>query len=316
MNPQFLPLKEKLSEVLLGKEEVIELTLIAALGGGHLLIEDLPGVGKTSLARAVAQLLGGAFFQRVQFTADLMPSDLTGVSVFKEGGGEREGGFELIKGPLFCNVLLADEINRASPKAQSSLLEAMAEGRVSVDRQTHELPQPFWVIATQNPSSFEGTFPLPESQLDRFGLSISIGYPTPKGEREAMRRLGAHLQAHTQGDQLEPLMSLAEWRSAREASLEVFVSDELIEVMVELAQRSRAHPDLKVGVSTRGLLGWQRACMSLAHLFGRSFVTPDDVKRLAPFALAHRVLPKRSTLKLEVRRALIEALVAELRWPT
>lgn len=318
MRREFQPLYEVLNQVLLGKPEVVELTMIAAFGGGHLLIEDLPGVGKTSLGRAIAQRLGGEF-QRVQLTADLMPSDLTGVNVFHPEARR----FEFIKGPLFCHVLLADELNRASPKVQSSLLEAMAEGQVSVERHTHPLPDPFWVIATQNPVSFEGTFPLPESQLDRFGLSTSIGYPPRDAERLAMK---SAFRAHPTAEQAAhhkinplhtptPLFSPESWREERLASGSVHVSDELLEYMLSVARLTREHPALKVGVSTRGLLGWQRACQARAHLYGRDFVTPDDVRRLTTPALAHRISPVRTGLSTQARSVLLSEVIGELPLP-
>jgi len=306
MDSQFTPLRDALSSVLFGKLEVIELTLIGALGGGHLLIENLPGVGKTTLCRAISTLLGESF-QRVQFTADLMPSDLTGVNVFRP----QDGRFEFIRGPLFCHVLLADEINRASPKLQSSLLEAMAEGQVTVDRESYPLPSPFWVIATQNPASFEGTYPLPESQLDRFGLSTSIGYPARDAERAALRQRGG--ESALSG--LEPLMSAAQWAEAREQVERVHVSDAIIDYLLELCAETRAHPELRVGVSTRGALSWQRSCMARARLYGRDFVSPDDVKRLAVPALAHRIWSLRAGSTSAERSAMISRLLERVKVP-
>jgi len=306
MDSKFSPLRDALSTVLFGKPEVIELTLIGALGGGHLLIEDLPGVGKTTLGRAISTLLGGSF-QRVQFTADLMPSDLTGVNVFRP----QDASFQLTPGPVFCNVLLADELNRASPKVQSSLLEAMAESQVTLDRESHALPAPFWVIATQNPVSFEGTFPLPESQLDRFGLCLEIGYPSREAEREALKRRGGDSAVGS----LQPQLSTEEWRMARQAVQEVHVSEDIIEYMLDIVAQTRTHPELRVGVSTRGALSWQRACMARAHLFGRAYVSPDDVKRLAVPALAHRVWPSRPGAQRAERVSLIQGVIDRARVP-
>ncbi len=306
MDPRFEALLSGLSRALIGKPQVVELTAVAALGGGHLLLEDLPGVGKTTLGRAAARLLGGEF-QRVQLTADIMPSDLTGVSVFHP----REGRFTFQPGPLFCNVLLADEVNRASPKAQSSLLEAMAEAQVTVDRETRPLPAPFWVIATQNPSTFEGTFPLPESQLDRFGLSTEIGYPPHDAERAALKMGGGDRAL----EQLTPLFTPEEWAAERARALEVRVDDALVDYLLAVARHTREHPELQVGVSPRGVIGWQRACQARAHLKGRSFVTPDDAKSLAVPALAHRVWHRRKGSSAAQRRALIEELLTRVPVP-
>jgi MoxR-like ATPase len=306
MNHRFDALLRGLSRALIGKPQVVELTAVAALGGGHLLLEDLPGVGKTTLGRAAARLLGGEF-QRVQLTADLMPSDLTGVSVFHP----KEGRFTFQAGPVFCNVLLADEVNRASPKTQSSLLEAMAEGQVTVDRQTHALPSPFWVIATQNPSTFEGTFPLPESQLDRFGLSCEIGYPPYEAERAALKVGGGDRVL----SELAPAFTLDEWATERARALEVRVEDALIDYLLAVVRQTREHPEIQVGVSPRGALGWQRACQARAHLKGRGFVTPDDAKTLAVPALAHRVWTRRKGSSAGQRRALIEEIVARVPVP-
>jgi len=306
MDPRFEALLSGLSRALIGKPQVVELTAIGALGGGHLLLEDLPGVGKTTLGRAAARLLGGEF-QRVQLTADVMPGDLTGVSVFHPV----EGRFAFQPGPLFCNVLLADEVNRASPKAQSSLLEAMAEGQVTVDRQTHALPNPFWVIATQNPSTFEGTFPLPESQLDRFGLSTEVGYPPLEAERAALKMGGGDRAL----DSLAPVFTPAEWAAERARALAVRVDDALVDYILAVTRHTREHPELQVGVSPRGALGWQRACQARAHLKGRAFVTPDDAKTLAVPALAHRVWPRRRGASAAQRRALIEDALARVPLP-
>lgn len=306
MDPKFIPLKNALTTVLFGKPEVIELTLIGALGGGHLLIEDLPGVGKTTLARAISTILGGSF-QRIQFTADLMPSDLTGVNVFRA----HDASFQFIPGPIFCHVLLADEINRASPKVQSSLLEAMAEGQVTIDRESHLLPDPFWVIATQNPIHFEGTFPLPESQLDRFGLCTSIGYPTREAEHEALKCKGGEEAISS----LSPLLSPEAWKEARQAVEQVHVHDDLIEYLLNIIHATRSHPQLRMGVSTRGALSWQKACKARAYLYGRSYVIPDDAKQLAIPALAHRIWPNRSSMVHLARTELIKQILEKIPIP-
>ena len=278
--PSVRSLIEALESVLYGKRNVIEFALVAAFGGGHLLIEDLPGVGKTTLGKALASLLGGRF-QRVQCTADLMPSDLTGVNIFHP----QKADFIFKPGPIFCHILLADELNRATPRAQSSLLEAMEESQVTIDRETHALSDPFWVIATQNPNTLEGTYPLPESQLDRFLLSISIGYPPLSAESAVLRQGGGHIKL----DRLTPLFSVETWRQLRAQVPRVEVDESLIDYMLSVVTLTRSHPALRLGVSTRGALAWKRAAQALAFIRGRSYVTPDDLKTLAYPVLNHRL---------------------------
>ena len=245
-------LKDELKLKFFGKEHQVELALLAAITEGHLLIEDVPGVGKTTLARTLAQSLGGSF-QRVQCTADLLLSDLTGVNIYHPG----EQRFSFKKGPLFTHVLLADELNRATPKAQSSLLESMEEGQITLDRESHLLPHPFWVVATQNPESFAGTFQLPESQLDRFALSIKLGYLTATDERQVLsgysrqpsRRNGTELQTPSKLNNDKERLAI--WQELIEYRHQVDISPELLDYMIEFAQHTRQDPDLKSGVSTR-----------------------------------------------------------------
>jgi MoxR-like ATPase len=301
-------LEANMNRVVLGKPEVVRFCLVALLSGEHILLEDVPGVGKTLVAKALARSVDG-IFSRLQFTPDLLPSDIIGSTVYDT----KEGKFVFHKGPIFANIVLADEVNRAPPRTQSALLEAMSEGQVSVDGQTYNLPQPFLVIATQNPYEFEGTYALPESQLDRFLLRLSIGYPGRDDERRvlATHRGGEpvqELQPAAHGDQVSQLQ-----QSVREVRFDEAVSDYLLEVV----HRTRESSELRVGVSTRGALSFYRAAQALAFVEGRTFVTPDDVKRLAPFVLAHRVLLRTSVRsgQREVAEAVIRRLTDSVTVP-
>jgi MoxR-like ATPase len=274
-------LENNISSVLLGKPEPVQLVVVALLAEGHVLIEDAPGVGKTSLAKAIARSLN-CEFTRLQFTPDMLPSDILGSSIYLPNLGE----FEFRKGPIFTNVLLADEINRTTPRTQSALLEAMMERQVSVEGRTYPLESPFLVIATQNPIESEGTYPLPENQLDRFMLCTDIGYPERAIELEvlASRRNGETV------DRLKPVLSIDELRRLQAASREVRVDDSLNEYLLDIVTVTRSHPELEVGVSTRGAITLYRAAQSLALVSRRGYVVPDDVKRLAIPVLAHRVV--------------------------
>jgi len=274
-------LVQNVEGVIAGKPEVVRLALVALLGSGHLLIEDAPGVGKTSLAKAIARSLN-CRFARLQFTPDMLPSDILGSSVFLPNLGE----FEFRRGPVFTNVLLADEINRTTPRTQSALLEAMNEGQVSVEGRTWPLEPPFFVLATQNPFEFEGTFPLPENQLDRFMLCISIGYPDPVAEREILR-------SHRQGepvDGLQPVLDPAQLLQLQQAVREIPVDDAITDYLLRIVTATRSHPELALGVSPRGALTFSRAAQARAFLEGRSYVVTDDVKKLAGDVLSHRVI--------------------------
>ncbi len=263
-----------------GKPREIELAVVALLAGGHLLVEDVPGVGKTTLARALAASLG-LEFRRIQFTSDLMPADVLGGSVFDAATGR----FDFRPGPIFTQVLLADEINRTTPKTQSALLEAMAERRVTIDGRTHALEAPFFVIATQNPEEFYGTYPLPESQLDRFFLRLRLGYPPPEVERALIARRRGEDPLET----LAPVATREEVLAAQASVDAIRVEAPLYDYVHELALATRTSPLLELGASTRAVLALERAARAHALVLGRAFATPDDVKAVAVAALAHRV---------------------------
>ncbi|HEV7517587.1 MAG TPA: MoxR family ATPase [Thermoanaerobaculia bacterium] len=293
-------LEENVARVIRGKREVIRLASICLLAKGHVLVEDVPGVGKTTLAQALARSLGLSF-QRIQFTSDLLPSDIIGVSIFNQ----KLQSFEFMPGPLFANVVLADEINRATPKTQSALLEAMSERKVSVERKRYTLPEPFTVLATQNPLEYQGTFPLPESQLDRFLMSLFIGYPPRADERELLLSGGVEEILET----LEPVLSREDLLDLQERVRRVHVADKLADYMLSLAEVTRRGGDFMLGVSTRGVQSLYRAVQAMALCEGRGYAIPDDVQRLAAPVLAHRVVLKRGTSDLDSARKAVERVV-------
>lgn len=300
-------IKSNIERVLVGKGGVIELTLAAILGGGHLLVEDVPGIGKTTLGRCLAESLGCSF-KRIQFTPDLMPSDITGIHYFNQ----KTGDFEFRPGPVIAQVVLADEINRATPRTQSALLEAMAEGQITVDEVTIPLPRPFLVIATQNPIELEGTFPLPEAQLDRFQLRIRLGYPAESEEDEMLRRF----HSSSPMDSLSAVTGDGEFLSVREAVSQVHVSPELRNYIVQLVQATRKHDDVELGASPRASIGLYRCSQALAGIQGRSFVIPDDVKALASYALAHRIILKSHARLREVTpEGVIDGILSQVPVP-
>ncbi len=272
-----------IEKVIIGKRAAIELVVVALLCEGHILLEDVPGSGKTMLARAVSVSLG-INFKRIQCTPDLMPNDVTGVSIFNQ----KNGDFEFRPGPIFVNILLADEINRATPRTQSALLEAMQEQQVTVDGTTRELPRPFLVLATQNPIEYEGTFPLPEAQLDRFLMRISLGYPSPADERQIL----LNLQHEHPITKLEKVVEGGGLATLQRQVWEVHVDETLQKYIVDLAAATRSHPDLALGISPRGSLALFKTSQALAALRGRDHVLPDDVKLLAPVTLTHRLIVK------------------------
>ncbi|HST06098.1 MAG TPA: MoxR family ATPase [Chloroflexia bacterium] len=274
-------LTENVEDVIVGKHQEVQLALIALLCQGHLLLEDVPGVGKTMLAKTIARSLG-CTFKRIQFTPDLLPSDVTGVSIYNQKTGE----FEYRPGPVLAQIVLADEINRATPKTQSALLETMEEKQVTVDGVTYPLPQPFIVLATQNPIEYEGTFPLPEAQLDRFLMRISLGYPNRSEEIEVLSR---QEQVHPLGA-LKQVVAAGELTAAQQAIKSVHVDRLIKEYIVAVVASTRKHDDIYLGASPRGSLGLQAAAQARAAIMGRDYVIPDDIKALAESVLAHRLI--------------------------
>lgn len=274
-------LETNIEAVVLGKKEAIQKTLVALMAGEHILLEDVPGVGKTLIAKALAKSIDGKF-TRVQFTPDLLPSDIIGSSIY------HDGEFKFSQGPIFANVILGDEINRAPPRTQSALLEAMSERQASVDGKTYNMPDPFLVIATQNPFEFEGTYVLPESQLDRFMMRIAVGYPGREAERNVLR-------SHREGepvDHLKPVVSLQEVRDVQALTRTVQVEDSIVDYLQDIVEQTRNNHEVQVGTSTRGSLAYYRASQAFAMIHGRMYVVPDDVKRMALPVLSHRVLPR------------------------
>ncbi len=276
---QLEKLKKNISSVIRGKDEVIELLLVALLGNGHVLVEDVPGVGKTTLAKALSRSISTEC-NRIQFTPDLLPADITGGMIYSPQTGE----FSFRAGPLFCNILLADEVNRASPRTQSALLEAMSEQQVTVDAQTRKLESTFMVIATQNPVEYQGTYPLPEAQMDRFMMQIGIGYPSADEEVA----IAVDQRTSHPVDDVKPILSLDDVASIQREVCEVAVADDVTRYIVEIVRATRDDPRVERGASTRGVLALSRAARALALLQGKSFVTPDHVKTLAPCTLIHR----------------------------
>ena len=300
-------IKDNVEKVLVGKGGVIELTLAALFSGGHILIDDVPGIGKTTLARSLASSLDCSF-KRIQFTTDLMPSDITGINYYNQ----KSGDFEFRAGPIIAQVVLADEINRATPRTQSALLEAMAEGQLTVDGTTIPLPSPFLVIATQNPIELEGTFPLPEAQLDRFMLRLRLGYPREEEEEAMLSRFETEDPLST----LSPVVGEADVTGLQQRIREIRFDPVLRNYLVQLVQATRCHADVELGASPRASIGLYRCSQALAAIRGREYVTPDDIKGLASFALAHRVI-LRPQARLRERDAdsVIEDILAQVPVP-
>ncbi|HOK29162.1 MAG TPA: MoxR family ATPase [bacterium] len=274
---------ENVSRVIVGKDEVIELVTVAFICGGHILLEDVPGLGKTLLVKAFAKTIG-CDFKRIQFTPDLLPSDLTGINFYNQ----KTGDFQFRPGPIFTNILLADEINRATPRTQSALLEAMQEQQVTVDGVTRKLPEPFMVLATQNPIESYGTFPLPEAQLDRFFMRIKIGYPTRREEIEIVNR-NKRVDL-TEG--IESVVSTDEIKYVRGAYNDVKISEEVMDYLLDIIEKTRNMDMVQLGVSPRGTISLFKASQAYAAINGRDYIIPEDIKRMAPYVLNHRVILK------------------------
>jgi len=297
-------IRANIGRVIVGREEAVDLLLTTLAAGGHALLEDVPGMGKTLLAKALARSLG-CDFKRVQFTPDLLPSDLSGIYFFNQ----QTGAFEFRPGPLFTHILLADEINRATPRTQASLLESMEERQITIEGKTHVLEQPFMVIATQNPVEHRGTFPLPEAQLDRFLMRISFGYPSFEDEVAILERF----RERNPLDDLSPVFSAEDAVILQRLSASIRVHPDLVRYIVRIAEASRRHPDVALGISPRGSQALLRAAQAYALVQGRDYVVPDDVKRLAVPVLAHRLVlhyaaPGRASRPEEVVRGLLAAI--------
>jgi MoxR-like ATPase len=296
-------IKANIELVLVGKGGVIDLTLAALLSGGHILIEDVPGIGKTTLARSLASSLD-CTFKRIQFTPDLMPSDITGINYYNQKNGE----FEFRPGPIISQVVLADEINRATPRTQSALLECMGERQVTIDNVTMPLPAPFLVVATQNPIELEGTFPLPEAQLDRFMLRLRVGYPEPLEEEEMLERF----QSADPLADLKPVTTAQEIVQFQEMVRQIYVDPVLRTYVVRVVKATRDHPDVELGASPRASMGLYRCGQALAAIQSREYVIPDDLKTLAPHALAHRmILKSQARLRERTAESIIEEILAQ-----
>ncbi|MGH8991459.1 MAG: AAA family ATPase [Acidimicrobiia bacterium] len=305
---RFEALVQNVERVIQGKRDVITLALTCLVADGHLLIEDVPGVGKTMLAKAIARSIDGTW-HRIQFTPDLLPSDVTGVSVWNRGSNE----FEFRAGGVFANVVLADEVNRASPKTQSALLEAMEERQVTVDVVTHPLPRPFIVIATQNPIEYEGTYPLPEAQLDRFLMRIQMGYPDRTAGIDILETHGVEEPV----DDLAPVLTAADVVNLAEAVTAVYVAPSLKGYIIDVAEATRVERDLALGVSPRGALALQRAARAYAASAGRDYVIPDDIKLLAGSVLEHRlILSPEAQLRGNSARDTLENVLARIPVPS
>lgn len=282
MRQQIDRLTENLGRTIVGKTEAIRLVLVALLSGGHALLEDVPGVGKTLLAKSLARSIDGRF-QRLQCTPDLLPTDITGTNIWNPKSGE----FEYLPGPVFANILLADEINRATPRTQSALLEVMEEQQVTVDGVSRQVPAPFFVIATQNPIEYQGTFPLPEAQMDRFTLSLTLGYPSAAEELQMLQRLQDGISV----SDLQPCITLEQVQQLRQLCSAIKVETSLQQYILALVRATRSDDEIALGVSPRGTVALQRATQALAFLSDRDYAIPDDVKFLAPHVLSHRLIP-------------------------
>lgn len=301
-------LKQNVNKVIIGKSEVIDVMLTALLSGGHILLEDVPGTGKTVMAKALAKSIGGSF-KRVQFTPDLLPTDLTGINYYNQKLGE----FTFKSGPVFTNIMLGDEINRATPRTQSSLLECMEEKQVTIDGETYILDKPFLVIATQNPVETQGTFPLPEAQLDRFLVKLSMGYPCFEEGKQILQRF----ISNNPMEDLQVVCSKTELIEATQGISKVFVSEDIQEYILQIVERTHKHESIVLGVSPRGSLALLRACQAYAAINGRTFVSPEDVKKLSIYVFSHRIIIKDNLRFMGISNSsIIEELLRSIEVPT
>lgn len=296
-------LVKNIAKAVVGKEDVIRPAITALLADGHILLEDVPGVGKTLLAKSIARSID-ASFKRIQFTSDLLPSDITGVSVYNQRNNE----FEYIQGPIFANIVLADEINRGTPRTQSSLLESMEERQVSVDGITRLLPKPFFVIGTQNPIESQGTFPLPDSQVDRFLMSLSVGYPSIEFEAQ-MLSIHSHKKSLTEN--VDTIINIDEIRKLQDIVYKIEATDEIYSYIVKIVNETRNHNDIMLGASPRASVAMLMCAKSNALMEGRDYVTPDDVKSIVPYVLAHRLIPYRAMNRKQILNV-IEGLMKKV----
>ncbi len=299
-------LEKNIQKVVRGKKEVIRDVIVALLSGGHVLIEDVPGVGKTTLAQSLAKSTNLSY-NRIQFTSDLLPSDILGVSIFDQNTTE----FKFSPGPIFSSIVLADEINRATPKTQSALLQAMSESKVTVDGKTYKLIQPFIVIATQNPFEYKGTFPLPENQLDRFAIRISIGYPDYESEKEIM----TNSNPYNSSDQLSPVISKDDILQLQSMVNNVTIDESILEYILDIVNKTRDNSLFDLGVSPRGTIAFKLAAQANAIVEGRDYCIPDDVKNMAVAVLAHRVIMKTETSKVSTEEEAIKEILEQIKVP-
>lgn len=301
-------IKDNVKQVIVGKDEVIDLLLVSLITSGHVLLEDVPGTGKTMLAKAMAKSMN-CQYKRIQFTPDLLPSDLSGIHFYNQ----KTGDFEFRAGPLFSNILLADEINRATPRTQSSLLECMEERQVTIDGETRTLDRPFLVIATQNPIDNQGTFPLPEAQLDRFLLKVRMGYPSEADSMEILKRF----KAANPLDTIQAVVEAEEIVQVQDHYTQVHISDDILKYMITIVEKTRVHPDVILGASPRGSQALLKAVQAYAVLQGRDYVSPDDIKLMVPSVLGHRIILKSSfKMKADPTGSLLDSILKDIPVPS